>query len=567
MAILTAAGLQKASSAQGASGCIGPSDLESAASGSQGSAAAYDALGVYFATHNQVACATSTFAHALRLDPASWETHYDLGLALFHSGHVQDAVLQFQQALEIRPGNGEVLLALGSAYDGLHDPENAIRQYQLVLKTSPQSVTALLALGKALLAEGRYTTAITWLKNANDEQAQLLLADAYDKNNEPVEAKQTLQAIIDRDPSQLQAHIQLGEVLQRQGDNGSAAQQFMEAMRLDPANEYASVSYLNSEVILQQFVTARPVASQLLLKKPNDFSVVYVNGLIERNLGEDTAAEMHLREAVKLDPDSYEAQYSLGFVLEKLGEPAQAVEHLQAAVRLKPHATEARFQLGRVLRSLGKREEAQAQFAILQQEKQDEAQRAQAADLAKSGGQAFQAGDVPKAIDLYREAIKADPDNSFYYYSLALALDRKGDVQAEQAALQDSVKHNARFAAAHNQLGYLEMQSGNLAAAEAQFKTSVVIDSQFAEAENNLGVLYGKLGRQAEARQMFTRATEDNPRYTQAYVNLALVLASASNFTEARAALETALKLSPLDPLALKVQKLVEQRLKQPASL
>ena len=111
------------------------------------------------------------------------------------------------------------------------------------------------------------------------------------------------------------------------------------------------------------------------------------------------------------------------------------------------------------------------------------------------------------------------------------------------------------------------MQSGNLAAAEAQFKTSVVIDSQFAEAENNLGVLYGKLGRQAEARQMFTRATEDNPRYTQAYVNLALVLASASNFTEARAALETALKLSPLDPLALKVQKLVEQRLKQPASL
>jgi tetratricopeptide (TPR) repeat protein len=541
--------------------CIGPPVLERAIE-SEPSVSAYDSLGQYFAQHNQVGCAVFIFEKALQVEPTSWESQYNLGIALLNSGHDVEAISHLREALQRKPGDAEISMALGSAFDRLHDPENAIGQYRLALKANPQSVPARMALGGELIAERRYNAAITLLQDSRDAGALRLLANAYRKNDDPEKAARTLQLILVLNPEDSQAHIDLGEVLQQQGDYGSAAQQFKKGMNLDPSNEYACISYLNTEVVLQQYASAAPLAAELLRTKPHDFSVVYLNGLIERNLNEDEAAETHLREAIKLNPENYEAHYSLGFVLERRFKTAQAIEQLQVALRLRPQSTEARFQLGKALRSLGKNDEAQQQFAILQQHKQEEARKALARERADQGEQALKAGEISKAIDSYHEAINQDPNNAYFYYSLALVLDRSGELQGEQEALQKSLDRNVKFAPAHNQLGYLEMQSGDFAAAEIQFKASAEIDPQYAEANNNLGVLYGKLGKAAEAKRLLLRAVEDNPDYAQAYVNLALVLASESKFAEAKVALDSALKLTPLDPSALRIQKLVEAQLK-----
>ncbi len=541
--------------------CIGPPALEQATA-SQHSGPAYDSLGQYFAQHNQIECAISSFEKALQLGPPSWESQYSLGLALITNGQEFEAVSHLQEALRLDPDNANISMALGSAFVRLHDSERAIDQYRLVLKANPESVHALTAMSRELIAERRYNAAINLLQRSNDIEARRLLAEAYTKNDDPEKAGRTLQSIVSSNPDDIQAHIDLGEVLQRQGDYESASREFKQAMDLDPLNEYACISYLNTEVILQQYASAYPIAAELLRKKPHDFAVVYLNGLIERNLNDD-AAEPHLQEAIKLNPESYEAHYTLGFVLGRRSKASQAVAQLQVALRLNPHSIEARFQLGKALHSLGKNDEAQQQFAILQQQKQDEARKLLAGDQANLAAQAFQAGDASKAIRLYTEAINEDPNNAYYYYSLALVLDRRGEIQRERQALHQSLERNANFAPAHNQVGYLDMQSGDLANAEVQFKASTGIDPQFAEATNNLGVLYGKLGRAAEAKNLFLRAVEDNPSYAQAYINLALVLASVSNYTDANIALENALKIAPHDPTALSVQKLVESQLKQ----
>jgi Flp pilus assembly protein TadD len=66
--------------AQDASTCQGPAALEQTIA-SHPSPGAYEALGAWFATQRQFSCAASAFESAIRLDPNSWQSHYDDGIA------------------------------------------------------------------------------------------------------------------------------------------------------------------------------------------------------------------------------------------------------------------------------------------------------------------------------------------------------------------------------------------------------------------------------------------------------------------------------------------------------
>jgi len=60
--------------AQQGSPCKGPAEIEHAIA-TQPSAAAYDALGVYFGQRNQMACALPAFETAVKLSPSSSDAH------------------------------------------------------------------------------------------------------------------------------------------------------------------------------------------------------------------------------------------------------------------------------------------------------------------------------------------------------------------------------------------------------------------------------------------------------------------------------------------------------------
>src|ERR1700716_2725155 len=84
--------------AQSVQNCKGPAELERALA-TQPSAAAYDALGAYFAQRKQYPCAVSAFQSALQLEPGSWEAHYNLGLAYLESGDAKGATREFRAAV------------------------------------------------------------------------------------------------------------------------------------------------------------------------------------------------------------------------------------------------------------------------------------------------------------------------------------------------------------------------------------------------------------------------------------------------------------------------------------
>lgn len=547
--------------AQSASTCRGPADIQKAIA-AHPTAAAYDALGAHFASEQNFGCAVAAFESAVKLDPGSWQGHYNLGIALFTSGKVQRAVVELKAASRLNPRSQQILLPLGFALSKTGRSDQAIETFQQILDEDPRSVKALDGLTKAYIDEKRYTAAIAALKNAPaDEVLQLNLAIAYSKTGDIDSSLKTMQAIVKEHPDYAQAHFNLGIVYTQQDRFGEAAEEFQQALRIDPSDDVTRVSYVKALVVLAQFDKAQPIASEYLQRKPRDFDALYLSGVVNRGLGNYSEAEKELRAALRMKPADFEALYNLGFVLAHEGNASEARPVLEQALKVQPNSSKARFQLANVLRTLGQPEESKKQLALFEKEKAAEGQEIAANVTANQANQDLETGNAQTAVEKYRDAIAKDPKNARTYYNLALALERTGDENAERDALLMAEQIDASLAPVHNQLGMLALRANHVPEAEKEFQTAIQLNPEYAEAQNNLGVLFGQLGRTSEAEQLFRKATENNPKYAQAFANLGIILASEGHFADAAGALDSATKLDPNNPESLSAYAMVLVRL------
>src|SRR5207247_11226722 len=168
---------------QNRSGCKGPEELERAVS-SRPSAAAYNALGAYFAGRKQFACAIAAFEKALQIDSSSWETRYNLGLALIEKGDWERATLELRRVVAQKPGLLDARNALGTALRELGQAEAAEEELKAALRIDPRSVHALHGLGRVLMTQRRFNAAISYLTQAveiepGDPAFRVPLAPAY----------------------------------------------------------------------------------------------------------------------------------------------------------------------------------------------------------------------------------------------------------------------------------------------------------------------------------------------------------------------------------------------------
>jgi putative PEP-CTERM system TPR-repeat lipoprotein len=547
--------------AQGSPSCKGPVALNQMLA-SNPSSGGYEALGTWFAKHRQFSCAISAFESALRLDPKSWQSHYDLGITLLTSGNPRGAVAELKAASSLKSNSEQILLPLGAALSALNQEDSAIEVFKSILKENPQSIKAIDGLTKALIAEKRYTAAIAELKNAPpDEVLQLNLAVAYSKNGNTDESLKVLSAIIKQHPSYAQGHFNMGAVYVQQNRFGEAAQEFKEALRLDPSDDVTRLSYIKALVVLAQFQTAAPMIQEYRQHRPHEFDALYFSGVVEKGLGNYARAESFLSPAVVINPNFFDARYSLGYVLAHLGRPAEARIELEAALKLDPDSSKARFQLAAVLRALGQKSEANKELSTFEKQKEQGVKQDVAGVKANQANADLQTGDPQKAVDLYRQSLAEDPGNARTYYNLALALDRTADYSGEREALEKAVQLDPQLSRPHNQLGVLDLQNNQVDAAKKEFQTAISLDPQYAEAQNNLGVLSGQLGESEEAERLFREATENNPQYGQAFANLGMILASEGRFPEASQALSTAVQIEPKNTGALSAYGMVLVRL------
>jgi tetratricopeptide (TPR) repeat protein len=525
--------------------CQTPPDLEAALK-SPSPTQAYNALGAHYAGQHKTFCAIEAFETAVRLQPSSWEGHYNLGLALLERKSFQRAQAEFQAVIRIRPDWPDAHNALGSAYQTDGRAEAAITQFQAALGIDPANVFALQKLTEILIDQRRYTAAIKYLTPVpKDASLRTNLAIAYSKNGNTDEAIGLLKQLVAEEPGSALAHFNLATEFAHQKLYRESIVEYREALRLDPSNDLAITSLVKAHNILAEYSAALPLIEEYAKRRSDDFEAPYLLGEVYRGLGRYADAVNPLRRAVKMRPDHYEALYNLGFVLAKQGQYAEALPKLEKAISLRPDATDARYQFALTLKALNQTERARQEFANLEQQKARQGMKDVAAVEGGRANQLLTSGDARQAVAGYRDALRSDPDNARTYYNLAVALDRLGERIEERQALEQAVRLDSTLALAQNQLGLMDLQDGRISEAESRFNQALALDPQFAEAQGNLGVLYGQQGKIQEAESLFRRAIENNPKYAQGFLNLGLILAGQERFAEAEKQIETAIQIAP----------------------
>ncbi len=420
---------------------------------------------------------------------------------------------------------------LGKWFNDHKQASCAGEAFQEALKIDPTSKKALDGLAKDLLAAGDYGTVIRRLRAAPlDQNLALDLGLAYRMADMFDESQKVLTDALKTCPNSDDLTGALVSLDIHVAHNQAALALAEQLARKKPQDIEAQRIYLRTLIINGDNKAAMPLGRRLLAVAPHDPDLLFLNGMLERGVGDFTAARKHLEESITLNPGFYNSHYNLGVVLEQQQDAAGARQQFQKAIELGANEPEVRFELAKVLRTLGETDEAQEQLKLYQKNLKEESDKSLAILKSTQAEEAVKAGDNRKAADLFREACAALPENPALSYRLGIVLGELGDQEGERSALQQAIKTDPEFAPAQYQLGYLETREGDNAAAEEQFRL----------------------------------ALKAAPNMVQAWVALAATLGMESRFQEAQDAIASALKIEPDNRAALELsQKLADAQRQQ----
>ena len=203
--------------------------------------------------------------------------------------------------------------------------------------------------------------------------------------------------------------------------------------------------------------------------------------------GDRSAALSELAEAAKLAPHWTELHYRSGLIYESLRQYKQASASWRRYLDLRPDTP--------------RKPEMVAKLAEwdYRREKQVKAE-----ELVEQGAAAFQKPDWPAALDLYRRAAEADPENAAAQTrvsELLLNMRPAGAASLDEAMghAREAVRLDPGSGEAHRQLARALREKGDLAEAEREARAAVRLAPEMPNAHATLAVVLARRGQTAEA--------------------------------------------------------------------
>jgi tetratricopeptide (TPR) repeat protein len=201
--------------------------------------------------------------------------------------------------------------------------------------------------GSLLYEQGRFVEAAAELRmqlgqNADDPLAHAMLALSLAQIDQLPEATDHAQRAIHLDPEQPFAFFALAQVMLRRNRYAEAQAAITEAIRLNPYNAdyFAILASLNLRA--SKWLEALAAANQGLEIEPEHQLCTNLRAQALVNLGDKSAAAQTLGEALARRPDDAYTHANQGWSCLHRGDPKQAEIHFREALRLDPEMEWAR---------------------------------------------------------------------------------------------------------------------------------------------------------------------------------------------------------------------------------
>lgn len=187
-----------------------------------------------------------------------------------------------------------------------------------------------------------------------------------------------------------------------------------------------------------------------------------------------------------------------------------------------------------------------------------------AAGMVAEGDKLADENKWSEAIDVYKLAVKMDPNYAAAHGGLGDSYFNTGNWDMALVAYKDQARLAPSDAQAQFDLGYAYNAMGRHGEAFAPLVKATSLDPNFAEAHYSIGYAYSRGADFEKSIGFFRSAIRLKPDYADAYYGLALALARTG---KSEAAAESSKKLATLNPkLAKKLEKDIQNALTAPTN-
>jgi len=433
------------------------------------------------------------------------------------------------------------------------------------------AAVAILILGAMLLAgcSGANARRESYIKRGQEYFAQGDYARAG------IEFRNAMQ-VMPKDP---QARLLEGETLQKLGRFRDAAGLYQSVIESNPGNIQARVDLGQLFAFAGAPQRALKLVAPALVKHPDNAQLLTVRGLARVQLKDYAGGLADAQRAVQLDPTYEQAVGLLAALYRTRNESAQAVALVMATLQKLPRSTQLREVLAGIYAQMGDEADAEKQFQTLITMRPAELQyrielaqlevRANQLDQAESvlrgAVQAAPANDDAKLVLVsfltqhrsaaqgdaaLRSFIAADPDDSRLSLALGAALESGGQVDQALNVYGEVVQRDVdgpNALTARDRIAAIEMAQGHNDDAAAQVATVLKRDPTNDDALMTRGSLQLQSGHPTAAITDFRAVLRDEPGFVPAHRLAAQALVSSGDVALAEDQLQTAIQIAPND--------------------
>jgi len=302
-----------------------------------GSAEPYAHLGLLEARQEHYQEAVPLYRRALALNPAMPGLRLNLGLALFKSGELKQALVEFKTLVRNEPPSSpdaqRLTILIGMSHYGLGDYVEARPYLMEAAARDPQNLQLRLALAHSCLWSRNYQCVLDVYHeiltlNAESAEADMLAGEALDELKNYGAAIEQFRAAVKADPTEPDVHFGLGYLLWTQRQYPEAESEFQAELANEPTHAQALTYLADSLMQLDQCEAALP--------------------LLEKAIRSKAGIEL--------------AHLDLGTLYNDAGRRDDSLRELRIAEKLSPNDTNVHWHLGRFYQATGRKDEAKAEF-------------------------------------------------------------------------------------------------------------------------------------------------------------------------------------------------------------
>jgi len=391
--------------------------------------------------------AVNTLQAVLKNDPDNAVAHYQQGLAFDQLSNTNRAEAEWRDAVRLRPDIVEAHRALAGVAIHRGDPGGLAQEADQIIAFQPAAPDGYLLRAVAEIDRKQYSTADDYIHRS-----------------------------LEKEPNNPAAYVQLGNLRMAQNQYAEAQKAYQQALDQDPNLTDALGGVLNVDLVQKQPDRAIAAAKTQLARYPKNAGFHIMLGQLLMEQKKDLAgAEQEFRQASDLDKKNSEALVKLGMVQNERGATDQALQTYLDGSKINPKEITFYLLSGGIYESKQDWDHAKQQYqkvleiqpenplasnnlayVMLQQGgnvdiafRMAQTARRQLPDNPNSAdtlGWAFYHKHVyTSAINLFREAVKKEPDNALFNYHLGLAYAKTGQAGLAKQQLDRVVKIKPNF--------------------------------------------------------------------------------------------------------------------------